>query len=56
MCNLSGSQPALDAGAVENSARNFFDRDFGRVEHRNAVRSNSDSAARTSNATWLADE
>src|ERR1700724_3076636 len=34
---MSGAQAPLDPGAVENSARYFFDRDFGGVEHRNAV-------------------
>src|ERR1700694_1876929 len=34
---MSGAQAPLDAGAVENSARYFLDRDFGGVEHRNAM-------------------
>src|SRR5260370_36372531 len=34
---MSGAQAPLDAGAVENSTRYFLDRDFGGVEHRNAV-------------------
>src|SRR6266849_6330871 len=34
---MSGAQAPLDAGTVENSTRYFLDRDFGGVEHRNAV-------------------
>src|ERR1700676_4480661 len=34
---MSGAQAPLDAGAVENSARYFLDRDFGGVEQRNAM-------------------
>src|ERR1700688_2418537 len=34
---MSGAQAPLDARAVENSTGYFFDRDFGGVEHRNAV-------------------
>src|ERR1700679_318580 len=31
---MSGPQSPLDAGTVENPARDFFDRDFRRIEHR----------------------
>jgi len=34
---MSGAQAPLDAHAVENPARYFFDRDFGGIEHRDAV-------------------
>src|SRR5260370_39889162 len=34
---MSGAQAPLDPCAVENSARYFLNRDFGGVEHRNAM-------------------
>src|ERR1700722_13283050 len=34
---MSGTQSSLDSGAIENSAGYFLDRDFGRIEHGNAV-------------------
>ena len=37
MLGLSGPQTSFDAGAIENSAGDFFDGDFGCVDQGNAV-------------------